>query len=95
MSSQWPVVVSLPFERSTSRPAIAGAPGCGGQPCERRDVAETERLEVRQVEAADRPRDVAERVGDTPSSPYSAASGRAPAPTASSTMTHARGMGLF
>ena len=32
ISSQWPVVVSLPFERSTSRPATAGAPGCGGQP---------------------------------------------------------------
>src|SRR5258705_147368 len=29
--SQWPVVVSLPRERSTSRPATAGAPGCAGQ----------------------------------------------------------------
>ena len=26
ISSQWPVVVSLPFERSISRPATAGAP---------------------------------------------------------------------
>jgi len=30
-----------------------------------------------------------------PSSPYSAASGSAPAPTASNTITQARGMGLF
>jgi hypothetical protein len=30
-----------------------------------------------------------------PSSPYSAASGSSPAPTASSTMMHARDMGLF
>ena len=32
ISSQWPVVVSLPFDRSSSRPATAGAPGCGAQP---------------------------------------------------------------
>ena len=62
ISSQWPVVVSLPFERSSSRPATAGAPGCGGQPSSGIDVAEAERLEVGQVETADGAGDVAERV---------------------------------
>jgi hypothetical protein len=51
----------LPFERSTRRPAIAGAPGCGAT-LERLDVPEAERLERREVEAADRARDVPERV---------------------------------
>src|SRR6266480_2068743 len=32
ISSQCPVVVSLPFERSARRPATAGAPGWAGQP---------------------------------------------------------------
>ena len=63
MCSQWPVVVSFPFERSNRRPATAGAPGCGGQPSSGMHVSEPERLEVRQVEPSDRLRDVAERVG--------------------------------
>src|SRR6188768_3684250 len=94
MSSQWPVVVSLPFERSTRRPAMAGAPGCGGQPSSGMTF----------------PRPRASRLGRSrpptalavlpsvfePSSPYSDASGNSPAPTASSTMTHAFGIaGLF
>ena len=62
ISSQWPVVVSLPFERSSRRPATAGAPGCGGQPSSGLDVPEAERFEVGQVEPADGPGDVAERV---------------------------------
>ena len=63
ISSQWPIVVSLPFDRSSRRPATAGAPACGGTALERLDVAEAERLQVRQVEPADGARDVAERVG--------------------------------
>src|SRR5262245_46423459 len=92
--SQCPVVVSLPLERSIRRPATAGAPGCGGQPSSGRTF----------------PRPSASRLGRSrpptalavlprvfePSSPYSPASGNSPAPTASSTMTHARGIpGLF
>src|SRR5512132_1267554 len=92
ISSQWPVVVSLPFERSNRRPATAGAPDCGGHPCK----------------SATFPRPSASRLGRSspptaratlpnvsePSSPYSAASGNSPAPTASSTITHARGTRL-
>src|SRR6478672_7833012 len=91
--SQWPIVVSLPFDRSTSRPATAGAPLMGGQPSSGSTL----------------PRPSASRLGRSrpptafatlpsvsePSSPNSAASGSSPAPTASNTMTHARGMGLF
>ena len=93
MCSQCPVVVSLPFERSRSRPATAGAPGCGGQPSS----------------GITFPRPSASRLGRSrpptaramlprvfePSSPYSPASGNSPAPTASSTMTHARGTRVF
>src|SRR5438132_14275631 len=93
ISSQWPSVVSLPLERSISRPATAGAPLIGGQPSSGSTL----------------PRPSASRLGRSspptawatlpsvsdPSSPNSAASGSSPAPTASSTMTHARGMGLF
>src|SRR5438067_1706471 len=93
ISSQWPSVVSLPFERSISRPATAGAPAIGGQPSSGSTL----------------PRPSASRFGRSrpptafatfpsvsePSSPNSAASGSAPAPTASNTMTHARGIGLF
>ena len=92
ISSQWPSVVSLPFERSISRPATAGAPACGRAALELLDVPEAERLEIGQVEAADRPRDVPERVRA-----LVAELGRIrqrPAPTASSTITHARGSGL-
>src|ERR1700741_1150340 len=93
ISSQCPVVVSLPFERSSSRPATAGAPGCGGQPCS----------------GSMFPSPSASRFGRSspptalatlpsvsePSSPYASASGSAPAPTASSTITQARGTRLF
>src|SRR5262245_30108919 len=93
MSSQWPSVVSLPLERSTSRPATAGAPLIGGQPSSGSTL----------------PSPSASRLGRSspptafatlpsvsePSSPNSAASGNSPAPTASNTMTHARGMELF
>src|SRR5438132_8685241 len=93
ISSQWPSVVSLPLERSISRPATAGAPLIGGQPSSGSTL----------------PRPSASRLGRSrpptalatlpsvsePSSPNSAASGSAPAPTASSTMTHARGMRLL
>src|SRR5215203_3571522 len=92
ISSQWPVVVSLPFERSSRRPATAGAPGCGGQPSsgitfpspsassDGRSSPPTARATLPSVLE--------------PSSPYDAASGSSPAPTASSTITHARGMRL-
>jgi hypothetical protein len=63
MSSQWPVVVSLPFERSRSLPAIAGAPGLRRAALERLDVAEPERFQARQVQPSDRPGDVSKRVG--------------------------------
>ena len=62
ISSQWPVVVSLPRERSSSRPAIAGAPGCGAQPSSGSMLPEAERLERRQVETSDGAGDVAEGV---------------------------------
>ncbi len=89
--SQWPSVVSLPFERSTSRPETAGAPACGGQPSSSstlpspsasrfgRSSPPTARATFPSVSA--------------PSSPNSPASGRAPAPTASRTITQARGIG--
>src|SRR5918992_3725838 len=93
MSSQWPVVVSLPFERSIRRPATAGAPGCGGQPSSGMTLpspsASSEGRSSPPTARATLP-NVFE-----PSSPYEAASGNSPAPTASSTMTHARGMRLF
>src|SRR4026207_446583 len=89
ISSQWPVVVSFPFERSSSRPATAGAPRRRGQPSSGMPF----------------PRPSASRFGRSrpptafatfpsvfePSSPYSAASSNSPAPTASRTITHARG----
>ena len=62
ISSQCPVVVSLPFERSISRPATAGAPGLRRAALERLDVAEPERLEIREIEPTHGASDVAERV---------------------------------
>src|SRR3954464_6096123 len=73
ISSQWPVVVSLPFERASRRPATAGAPGCGAQPSSGPtrgrpaalggvDVAGAGRPHRRQVEPADGAGDVAEGV---------------------------------
>ena len=62
ISSQWPVVVSLPFERSSSRPATAGAPGCGGQPSSGSTLPRPSASRFGQVEPADGAGDVAERV---------------------------------
>src|SRR5688572_9017031 len=91
--SQCPVVVSLPFERSSSLPATAGAPGCGGQPSRGITLPSpsASRLGRSRPPTA---RAVLPRVFE-PSSPYSPASGNSPAPTASSTITHARGTALF
>src|SRR6266511_696261 len=93
MSSQWPSVVSLPLERSRSRPATAGAPGMGGHP------SSGSTLPSPNASRLGRSRPPTARATlpsvSEPSSPKSAASGKAPAPTASSTMTHARGMRLF
>src|SRR5829696_8582630 len=93
ISSQWPVVVSFPFERSSSRPATAGAPGCGGQP------SSSITFPSPSASSAGRSRPPTARatlpsVFD-PSSPNEAASGNSPAPTASSTITQARGTWLL
>ena len=89
MCSQWPVVVSLPFERSRRRPATAGAPGCGGQPS---SSSTFPRPSASMLGRSSPPtaRATFPRVSE-PSSPYSSASGSAPAPTASSTITQALG----
>src|ERR687892_2233372 len=93
ISSQWPVVVSFPFERSTRRPATAGAPGWGGQP----SSGITFPRPSASSEGRSRPPTARATLPSVfePSSPYEAASGNSPAPTASSTMTHARGTRLF
>src|SRR5215210_521744 len=93
ISSQCPVVVSLPFERSSSLPATAGAPGWGGQPSSGitfpRPSASSAGRSSPPTARATLP-----SVFD-PSSPNEAASGNSPAPTASSTITQARGTRLF
>src|SRR5687768_2113983 len=92
-SSQWPVVVSLPFERSSSRPATAGAPGWGGQPSSGITFPSPSASNA----GRSRPptaRATLPSVFD-PSSPNEAASGNSPAPTASSTITQARGTWLL
>src|SRR4051794_15836058 len=92
ISSQWPVVVSLPLERSSRRPAIAGAPGCGAHPSSGSMLPRPSASSV----GRSRPptaRATLARVLE-PSSPNSAASGNSPAPTASSTITQARGTRL-
>src|SRR6187551_3481702 len=91
--SQCPVVVSLPFERSSSRPATAGAPGCGGQPS---SSITFPRPSASRFGRSSPPtaRATLPSVSD-PSSPQSAASGSSPAPTASSTMTQARGTASY
>src|SRR5438876_234294 len=93
ISSQCPVVVSFPFDRSASLPATAGAPGCGGQPssCSTLPSPSASRLGRSSPPTA---RATLPRVSD-PSSPKRSASGSAPAPTPSSTMTHALDTGLF
>ena len=63
ISSQWPVVVSLPLRALDEPAGDRGRAGLRRAALERLDVPEPERLEVRQVEASDRPRDVPERVG--------------------------------
>ena len=92
--SQWPVVVSLPFERSSSRPGDRGRAGL------RRAALERHRRS-----RARAPRDWAGRglrprgrrcrgcSSLRPRTPP--ASGNSPAPTASSTITHARGIGGY
>src|SRR6266516_2025578 len=93
ISSQCPVVVSLPLERSARRPATAGAPGCGGHPSSSSTLPSpsASRLGTSSPPTA---RATFPRVSE-PSSPKRSASGSAPAPTPSSTMTHALDTGLF
>src|SRR5207249_8266755 len=69
------------------------APACGGQPSRSSTLPSpsASRLGRSRPPTA---RATLPSVSD-PSSPNSAASGNAPAPTASSTITHARGIGLF
>src|SRR4051794_2452200 len=92
ISSQWPVVVSLPFDRSTRRPAIAGAPGCGAHPSSGSMLPRPSASSV----GRSRPPTARATLPSVlePSSPNAAASGSSPAPTASSTMTQARGTRL-
>ena len=59
------------------------------------DVPEAERFEVREIEAADRPRDVAECVRECVVLAILRCVRQVLAPTASSTITHARGMELL
>src|SRR6185437_3541845 len=87
--SQWPVVVSMPRLRSRRRPYADGASRRGGQPRSgmmfprpRACIAGTSRPPTASATWA---------IVDEPAVPKSAASGRSPAPTASSTITHARG----
>ncbi len=87
--SQWPVVVSIPRLRSRRRPYTDGASRRGGQPRSgmmlprpRACIAGTSRPPTASATWA---------IVDEPAVPKSAASGRSPAPTASSTITHARG----
>ena len=93
ISSQCPAVVSFPFERSSSRPATAGAYGCGGQP------SSGSTLPSPSASMFGRSRPPTARATlpsvSEPSSPQSAASGSSPAPTASSTITQARGIGAI
>ena len=93
MCSQWPVVVSFPFDRSRRRPATAGAPGCGGQPSSGSTLPSPSASRL----GRSRPPTALATLPRVfePSSPYSPASGNSPAPTASSTITHARGTALF
>src|SRR4051812_28354119 len=92
ISSQWPVVVSFPFDRSTSRPAIAGAPGCGAHPSSASTLPRPSASSV----GRSRPPTARATLASVlePESPNSSASGSSPAPTASSTMTQARGTRL-
>src|SRR6185295_6755303 len=80
---------SLPLERSISRPATAGAPGCGGQPSSGSTLPSPSASRFGRS-SPPTARATFPSVSD-PSSPYVSASGRAPAPTASSTITQARG----
>ena len=92
ISSQCPVVVSLPRDRSSSLPATAGAPGWGGHPSSGSTLPSPRASSVgRSSPPTALPTfpSVSE-----PSSPKSTASGSSPAPTASSTITHALGTRL-
>ena len=61
--SQCPSVVSLPFERSSSRPATAGAPGIGATPSSGATLPSPSASIAGRSRPPDRPRDVAEGVG--------------------------------
>src|SRR5512144_2088092 len=93
INSQWPAVVSFPFERSSRRPATAGAYGCGGHPSRGSTLP---RPSASRFGRSSPPtaRATLPRVSE-PSSPKSAASGSSPAPTASSTITQARGTASY
>src|SRR5688572_31940565 len=93
ISSQWPAVVSFPFERSTSRPATAGAYGWGGHPSSGSTFPSPSASRFGRS-SPPTARDRFPSVSD-PSSPQSAASGSSPAPTASRTMTQARDIGGY
>ena len=93
ISSQWPAVVSFPFERSTRRPATAGAYGWGGQPS---SGSTFPRPSASRFGRSSPPtaRETLPSVSE-PSSPQSAASGSSPAPTASRTITQARDIASY
>src|SRR5438309_86257 len=96
------VVARLPDERpgddATDR-VLAGedlarvAPGCGGQPSKGSTLPRPRASML----GRSRPPTALATLPSVfePSSPYVPASGSSPAPTASRTITHARGMGLF
>src|SRR6266568_2176460 len=81
--SQWPVIVSLPFDRSAIRPCQPTGYGSGGTP----EIAVRCPRPIRPITGRVRPptaRLVLPMVSE-PTSPYSAASGRAPQPALSAT----------
>src|SRR4051812_33606163 len=87
-SSQCPTVVSLPWERSSSRPAAEGAVASGGQPASGMTLPRPSACRV----GSRRPPTACATVASVlePWSPQSAGSGSSPAPTASSTTMKTR-----
>ena len=88
--SQWPVVVSLPAERSTAQPCAVPGSARGAIPSIVGEQAEAERLERRRRRGRRRRGRCCPSVFD-PSSPYSAASGAPPTPHESQTTTSTLG----